>query len=308
MKRPGKNSARFITAGLILALLHCSGPQAPRELVIAHPQTLAAVPLSLMAEKPLAGYTIRLAPFTDHALAVAAFLRGESDLLYTGTSLGAAQATKGVRLWRTPVWGTASIVLRPGAAFSGKGALSALRGKRVALPFRGSPNDIQLRRLFEHHRIAAEIEYQPHLQAAASLLAGRIDAAVLPEPLASKLISEHRLLRLAELAALESQVFVDEAPSPMVSFFVTAQLPAEKLALLPELESRLSAALHVLHNDTPKIAKARAADFQVSPQVVVEGLRHTYFAMVPLKTAEARTRAFLRAAQLTRLPDNFFMP
>ncbi|MFZ5630366.1 MAG: ABC transporter substrate-binding protein [Spirochaetota bacterium] len=294
---------------LCLALVtHCTRPTATRELVIAHPEALAAVPLSLAAESPLAGEKIRLKPYTDHALAVAEFLRGESDLLFTGTTLGAMQAGRGVKLWRTLVWGTASIVLKPGDKPSAQPALAQLNGKRVALPFRGSPNDIQFRRLIEIQKVKPIIEYQQHAQAAASLLAGKVDAAILPEPLASKLIAQHGLARLAELSALEERALPTEAPAPMVSLFVGPQLSTEKMQRLPELERRLVDIVARVEKDPGAIAALYAQKFQVTHDVLREGLRYTHFALPEAGVARKRTASFLRAAGIAESGDTFFMP
>lgn len=303
---PGRVIAILI-AGVFL-LVNCTRPTATRELVIAHPEALAAVPLRLVAESPLAGEKIRLKPYTDHALAVAEFLRGESDLLFTGTTLGAVQAGKGVKLWRTLVWGTASIVLKPGAKPSAEPALAQLNGRRVALPFRGSPNDIQFRRLIETQKVKPTIEYQQHAQAAASLLAGKIDAAILPEPLASKLIAQHGLSRLAELSALEERALPAEAPAPMVSLFVGPQLSTEKTQRLPELERRLVDIMARVEKDPGAIAALYAEKFQVTNDVLREGLRYTHFALPEAAAARKRTAAFLRAAGLSEPGDTFFMP
>lgn len=308
VKLRGLLLTRALSVACLVLISDCSRPAATRELVIAHPEALAAIPLRLAAESPLAGEKIRLKPFSDHALAVAEFLRGETDLLFTGTTLGAMQAGKGVKLWRTPVWGTASIVLRPGLKSSGQPALPQLAGKKVALPFRGSPNDIQFRRLCETRRVTPVIEYQPHTQAAASLLAGKVDAAILPEPLASKLIAAHGLVRLAELAALEEQALAGEAPSPMVSLFVGPQLAAEKLKRLPELERRLTEIIARIEKDPEAIAKLHAQSFQVSVEVLREGLRYTHFAFPEAAAARKRTTAFLRAAGIPEPGDTLFLP
>jgi ABC-type nitrate/sulfonate/bicarbonate transport system substrate-binding protein len=297
-----------VFAVLVALFVACTRPTATRELVIAHPEALAAVPLSLAAESLLAGEKIRLKPYTDHALAVAEFLRGESDLLFTGTTLGAMQAEKGVKLWRTLVWGTASIVLKPGAKTSAQPALAQLNGKRVALPFRGSPNDVQFRRLIETQQSKPIIEYQQHTQAAASLLAGQIDAAILPEPLASKLIAEHRLTRLAELSALEEGILRTDAPAPMVSFFVGPQLSEAKLQRLPELERMLIAILKRIEKEPRAVARLFASRYQVTNEVLQEALRYTHFALPEAATARKRTVAFLRAAGISEPGAAFFMP
>lgn len=70
--------------------------------------------------------------------------------------------------------------------------LSALRGKRVAVPFRNDTPDIIFRRLLRAEKIAEDtmdLRFTGTSMEAAQLLAtGRIDAALLPEPAASAAI------------------------------------------------------------------------------------------------------------------------
>lgn len=246
-------------------------------------------------------------PFQDHALSMASFLRGEVDLLFTGTTLGAAQAQRGVQLWRTVVWGSASILTknRPGPG----PALEQLSGKKIALPFAGSPNDIQMQRLSQKSGVRWHSVYQPHLQSVASLLAGQIDATVIPEPIASKLVAEEKAYRLAALSDLEKKILTDdEAPAPLVSFFVKKDLSPDKRKALVRLEQELQAALTRLNQDPTATSRRYAQNYQVSPEVLAMGLQNTLFELPHSSLARKRTLAFLRAGGLVNIDDDFFIP
>ncbi len=291
-------------AVFIVLLAQCRPTTQESQLTIAHPETIAALPLQLAAKTNPA---IRLLPFTDHTLALAQFLRGEVDLLFTGTTLGASQASKGVRLWRTIVWGSASIITQANLKNS-PGDLKILQSKKVALPFAGSPNDIQLRRLCQKLQIIPRIEYHPHTQAAALLLKNKLDAIVVPEPLASRLVLEHGLFRLAELSALEADLLPQEAPAPMVSLFLHENIPSEKKALLTEVEKNLRQALVRLTSEAGDLAAQQAPVYQVSPTVLREGLKHTRFELPAEPMARQRTLAFLRFAGIEVDEERFFVP
>jgi len=291
---------------LVLTFFSCQQKVEPTALSIAHPSLLPALPVLLMAETP-GPVRLERRPFQDHALSMASFLRGEVDVLFTGTTLGASQRAKGVQLWRTVVWGSASILIRTEP--SAGDALEQLAGKKVALPFAGSPNDIQMQRLSRKSKIRWQSVYQPHLQSVASLLAGQIHATVAPEPLASRLVAEGKAYRLAVLSDLEKKILpTEEAPAPLVSFFVKSDLSPAKRKALTLLDQKLKQALQQLKDDSGALAEKYAESYQVSAPVLSEGLKHTYFDLPETSLSHQRTRAFLQAAGLENPDDSFFLP
>ncbi len=301
---PAVLRAALATAIFALVLVACR-PAGRVEFRIAHPEVLTALPLILAAES-LTDTPVQLQPFSDHGLALAAFLRGDTDLLMTGTTLGIAQANKGVRHWRTFVWGTASVIsLKPNIR-----QIADLRASTVALPFKGSPNDVQLRRILEKLGLEKSIviQYHPHMQAIALLLQGQVDAVVVPEPMASDLVLNRGARRVAVLAEEEKKLFGAAAPAPMVSLFVLKSMPAARAELLAELERRIHDQIELIQSQPGAVGTREAGRYRVTARVLIEAFKYTRFEWPAAADLRARTDAFLKAAEIPAPPPEFFLP
>ena len=78
----------LLTAGL-LAALAAAAAGAPTTVRILVPQSTSALPWLRLAEQdPLPGIDLRCELFLSHPQALALLLRGEADLMLTGTSQG----------------------------------------------------------------------------------------------------------------------------------------------------------------------------------------------------------------------------
>jgi len=161
--------------------------------------------------------------FSNHAQALALLLRGQADMVLTGTSQGWENHLDGGPLVMvdTGIWGVSSLIGRE-RRFNG---FADLRGKTVAVPFPGSPLDVQMRVLLEEAELDPsrdiQIVYSPPTQTAARLLNGLIDAAPLPEPLASNLVLRGGLHRLIQMKDAWAVVSGGDPLSPQVSLFAT---------------------------------------------------------------------------------------
>ncbi|MCS6984330.1 MAG: hypothetical protein NZM25_04255 [Leptospiraceae bacterium] len=312
MKSASPQESILVTKKFLLILLFffvsCKKTTEEKTLTLQYPNTLASLPLKMLVVQKHDGFSLKGEAFEDHALAVASLLRGELDLLFTGTSLGAMQADKGVRLFRTLVWGTASVVLAPkyqNAKIPTKEPWNFLKGKKISLPFEKSPNDLQLKRIEEKAQLKLQREYHPHVQAVSLLLADKLDGAVLPEPLASQLVLEKKLPRLGELAQWEEFLVGELAPSPMVSLFVSPTINDYKQRLLKELEAKIQENIRMIHEK--KEEALQVAQDNTSPQIAKEALRFTRFAILSKEDEWKKTRAFLEGAKI-KIGDSFFLP
>ena len=126
-------------------------------------------------ERSLAGADLQVEMFTNHAQALALLLRGDADLLLSGTSQGWQNRLDGspIVMIDTGVWALASLVGRDSSIRS----FGGLRGKQVALPFPGSPLDFQTRALLAHEGLDPDsdlsISYGPFAQSVSRLLAAQ---------------------------------------------------------------------------------------------------------------------------------------
>jgi NitT/TauT family transport system substrate-binding protein len=297
---------------LCIALLLSASSAAALEILV--PQSTSSLPLLLMAaEQPIAGADVHIETFLNHAQALALLLRGEADLLYTGTSQGWENRLGGspIVMIDTGVWGVSSLVGRD-AAIKG---FADLKGKRLALPFPGSPLDFQTRAILAHEGLDPErdltISYGAFAQSVPLLLAGKLDAAALAEPIATTAVKTKGLSRLA-LYADAWEKATGEAASPQVSLFASESwAKAHKDLLAAVVEAWRAATLRL--NDSPGDAFARfASALSTDAGTLEESADHTLFDVPTLSVNKARVLKYYQqvARDLPgpsrRLDDGFF--
>jgi ABC-type nitrate/sulfonate/bicarbonate transport system substrate-binding protein len=255
------------------------------------PQTTAALPFLLMASEGSApGLELTVGFFANHAQALALLLRGETDMLLSGTSQGWENRLDGspIVMLDTGVWGISSLV---GKDPSIK-AFADLKRKRLAIPFPGSPLDFQSRTLLSFEKIDPDkdltISYGPFAQSVQRLLVGQLDVAALPEPLATTVVRKNGLLRLVEYSQAWARLTGGDAQSPQVSLFSTEGYARGHAALIASLVSAWDAASSRVTASAAQTAAQFAAALTVDPGILEEATRHTLLA-VP-SPAENRTR------------------
>ena len=301
-----KLPTRRIAAHLLAIALFSSAaagftdsPPAPLRVLV--PATTAALPFLLMARDGGAadgvqgngsagGIELKVELFANHAQALAMLLRGEADLLLSGTSQGWENRLDGSRIVMldTGVWALASLVGRNPAI---KG-FADLKGKRLAVPFPGSPLDFQTRALLSFEKIDPSrdltISFGPFAQSLQRLLAGQLDAAALPEPLATLAVRKNGLRRLVEYSQAWARLTGGDGQSPQVSLFATEGWARDHAAVVTALVAAWDAASRKVAAAPGAAATAFAAALDVEPSILEEAARRTILA-VP-SPAENRER------------------
>ena len=298
LSSPGGFTVLFLCIALLVSV--SIGHSAARDIErirILVPQTTSALPFLMMArDHSLPGADIQVEMFANHAQALALLLRGDADLLLSGTSQGWQNRLDGspIVMIDTGVWALASLVGRDSSIRS----FADLRGKRLALPFPGSPLDFQTRALLAHQGIdpgkELSISYGPFTQSVARLLSGQIDAAALPEPIATSVSGRNGLLRLIEYSQAWAAMNGGDGRSPQVSLFSTeAFASSHGSLLLAVVEAWRESSRAVLAN--PAAAADRfAATLGLPPDVVKEATRRTFFEVPDLAQDESRVLAYYR--------------
>jgi NitT/TauT family transport system substrate-binding protein len=292
-----------------------SGAAARQPLTILVPQSTASLPFLLMAaDQAVPGAELRVQPFLNHPQALALLLRGEADLLYTGTSQGWENRLDGspIVTITTGIWGVSSLVVTKEAGVAG---FADLKGKRLALPFPGAPLDFQTRAILDSRGIDPDrditISYGPFTQSVPLLLSGRLDAAALPEPLATTVVKTKGLLRAATYAE-EWKRMTGEAESPQVSLFATERWVKGKAALLAELLDAWKAASARVNGSRKETAARFAAALSTDPAILEESLATTIFSVPDPAANRARVeRYYQQVARFFpgtagKLDDGFF--
>jgi NitT/TauT family transport system substrate-binding protein len=203
-----------------------AGADEGKRILILAPQSTASVPLILMArEDPIEGVDIVTELFINHPQALSRVLKGDADFIFTGTSTGWEHYLDGgpLVMLNTGVWGVSYLVGKDPAIRD----FSDLKEKRVALPFPGSPLDFQTRAILRKTGIDPEkdltLSYSPFTQSVPMLLMGQVDAAPLPEPLATDVTMNRGLLRLVDYKKAWAKVSGGNEYSPQVSLFALGE-------------------------------------------------------------------------------------
>ncbi len=291
----------------LLALLQVCAPaawpqgQTQARVRILVPQTTAALPFLVMAkEQSLPGTTLTVDFFANHAQALALLLRGDADLLYSGTSQGWENRLDGSRILMvdTGVWGISSLVGRD-PSLSG---FADLRGKRIALPFPGSPLDFQSRALLAFDGIDPDREvtlsFGPFAQSLQRLAAGQVDAVALPEPLATTAVRQAGMRRIVDYAKAWARLTGGDPLSPQVSLFVTEPYAAGHASLIASLVSRWREATSAVNADPDAASGQFAAALSVDEAILSEATRNTLL-VVPT-AAENRDRVLAYYGMVSR--------
>jgi ABC-type nitrate/sulfonate/bicarbonate transport system substrate-binding protein len=272
-------------------------PEQPGRLKILVPQSASSIPFLLLAdEDPLPGIDIQVETFLVHAQALALLLRGDADLLYTGTSQGWENRLGGspIVIVGTGVWGVSSLVGRDASI----ARPADLKARKVALPFPGSPLDFQLRYLLERSGLDPdrdlEISYGAFTQSLPRLMAGQLDAAALPEPQATAAVRQRGLVRLFRFADAWAAVNRGDPRSPQVSLFAAAGWAASHARTLTALVSAWRKETDTVTAD-PRTAAARsAAALSVDAGLLEESLGNTILSVPGFADHKARVLAYYR--------------
>ena len=278
---PGGLTVLLLCVALLVSV--SIGHSADRDQVtlrVLVPQTTSALPLLLLArDHSVPGVDLQVDTFVNHAQALALLLRGEADLLLSGTSQGWQNRLDGspIEMVDTGVWALASLVGRDPSIRS----FADLRGKRLALPFPGSPLDFQTRAILAHEDLDPQrdltISYGPFAQSVSRLLSGQIDAAALPEPIATTVVRRNGLLRLIEYSRAWARVSGGEERSPQVSLFATEQFVEAHRALIPQLVTAWRDASRQVAARPADAAALFASVLDIDPDILTEAVRRTLF-------------------------------
>jgi NitT/TauT family transport system substrate-binding protein len=272
-------------------------------LKVLVPQSTAALPFLRLAEKSLpAGVTLSCEIFLNHAQAMALVLRGDADLLFTGTSQGWENYLAGgpLVLIDTGIWAVSSMVGAPGSP--PLSSLGELAGKRVALPFPGSPLDFQTRYILAQRGLDPDrdlrIVYLAFGQSVPLLLKGQLDAAALPEPLATDLVLNRGLSRLLEYGQAWAEAFGGDPRSPQVSLFATRAFLKQNAGLVRRLVEAWAGASDEVARDPQGAARAHAAALDLAPEVVAKAAAQTLFWVPSAEENFRRVTEYYEAVKL----------
>jgi len=235
----------FQAIGIVLlaGLLGACGPGRPDPSVlrVAVPPNPNMVPLFVMMEQQ-EDLATELVPVPGVPELTAAMQGGQADAALFFSAAGAKLYNKGaladLRLWSVNVWRALYLVADPQV-----GGLDDLVGKKILASFPGGAPDLVMRAAMRQAGYDPDadftIEYLPSAQVKQMLLAGKGEAALLPEPQASALMVKAEAQGLALEAVADLQAGFEAAAwqaglIPLGATFTTQALlddPARRAAL-----------------------------------------------------------------------------
>jgi ABC-type nitrate/sulfonate/bicarbonate transport system substrate-binding protein len=292
LRAPGVLAMLVVSVGLLVSapLSHSDELVLTRVRVLV-PQSTSSLPFLLMArEHSITGIDLQVDFFLNHAQALALLLRGETDLLLSGTSQGWENRLDGspIVMIDTGVWGVSSLVGRDAAL----GSIALLKGKRLALPFPGSPLDFQSRALLAFDKIDPDkdltISYGPFPQSVQRLLAGRLDAVALPEPLATAVVKKNGLTRLVTYTRAWARLTGGDGGSPQVSLFSKEGFSRDHSQTIRAIVAAWSEASRIVTVNPSDSASRFSASLDTDPAILEEATRNTLLDVPSI--AENRTR------------------
>jgi NitT/TauT family transport system substrate-binding protein len=303
--RPCSPHTPFLVAAVCSALFTMAAVVAPAqtlEVRLLLPASNSSLPLLLIAEEdPIPGVDVRAQLYQNHAQALALLLRGEAQLLLTGTSQGWENYLSGspLEMIGTGVWGVSFLIGSKDCPPIE--SITDLAGKSIALPFPGSPLDFQTRFLLQHYGIKADRDlkliYSPPPQTAALLLKGQIDAAPLPEPLASQLVISQGLQRFLDYKQVWASTHGGDPKSPQVSLFTTRAFAAGNAELLQELVVAWREASEQIVKDPHEAARMFCELLGFSQAVIAQSIPNTLFCVPSPEENRDRVRAYYEAVR-----------
>ena len=160
-------------------------------------------------------------------------------------------------------------------------SFSDLEGKRIALPFPGSPLDFQTQYILKKKDINPEkdlfISYSPFSQTIPKLLKDQLDAAPLPEPLATNVIQSYGLIRLIDYKEAWAEVSGGNKLSPQVSLFSTEEFSLSRKFFLIQFNREWQKASQFVMNNPGSSAVMAKDHLSLSTDVIETAIKNTYY-------------------------------
>jgi len=194
---------------------------------------------------------------------------------------------------RTGVWGVSSII----GSDSGYTSIGDLKDKTIALPFPGAPLDVQMRYIFEKNGIDPDndlrIVYTPFPQAAGQIISGQVDAAPLPEPLATTVVAGKGLVRYVRVQDAWADVQSGDPLSPQVALFTTTESLSEVNSILPVLLSEWQETSDYVTEFPQQASDAHAEELGFPAGVVKTAIGNTIYRVTDSEDNKNRVLNYL---------------
>lgn len=258
-----------------LDTLVLAGPPAPPSLYLAHMARQEAL-------QPFAK-TVRFESWKSPDQLRAGVLSGNYQVAATPVNVAAMLHRKGVpvRLLDVTVWGILSIL----STDPGIGSIADLKGRELAVPFRGDMPDLVLTVLLHRAGLVpgrdVRITYVgTPFEGVQLFIARRVASVLLPEPASTAALMRGRALGLAPRRAIDLQeawakLVGGSGRIPQAGTLVQAKLAAERPELVAALRQGAQAAIAWIGASRADAARLGAELFGLDAEIVLQSLKST---------------------------------
>ena len=263
---------------VFLPLLFFCGEKKKRETIVIYvPATPASIPVLIAgSQMPNTSCVV----FKNHSQAHQLFLNKEVDILFTGLSVGLIFFEKNlqIRILNSYVTGVTHL-LTYGNKISN---FSQLKGKTIIVPFENSPIDELTRFFIEREGLVygkdIKVAYALPNGAKALLESGKNQAAPLPEPLVSVLLSKPGPVKYSfSYYDYYNKIAQNAKGYPQVAALLRADFSGEKKEYLEKLNYELRAAIQLTRENPDEAVRLTINQFGLSAEIMKKALARSVF-------------------------------
>jgi NitT/TauT family transport system substrate-binding protein len=269
-----------------------AGPPAPPTLYLAHLAQQEALATQVRS--------VRFEQWKSPDQLRAGILSGTYHVAATPVNVAANLYRKGVsvRLLDVTVWGILSVLTTEDAISS----LADLKGRDIAVPFRGDMPDIVLGVLLRKLGLVPGKDVRiiyvgSPFEGMQLLIARRINTVLLPEPASTAALMRGAgaglpIRRAVDVQEAWAQINGGPARFPQAGTIVQAQLADDRPELITALAGGIKTAVDWIAANPASAARLGADEFKLNPEIVARSLAATKMEAVPAKNARPAIEKF----------------
>jgi NitT/TauT family transport system substrate-binding protein len=242
------------------------------------PATPSSIPLAIAAEKlPNTKITI----FSDHSQASALFLKGETQILFTGLDVGMNfyKNKAPVVMLNSYVTGLTYLVTYGLKVNSFK----ELKGKSIYIPFEGSPIEEIVKFFIEKDGLAYKKDitpiYSPFPSSLELLKQGKAEIVALPEPFVTMASSIPNVYVSFGFKEYYEKLTGKKNGYPQVGAFAMKSWAINNIDYIKLLHAELAKAIELIKNDPQTAVKIAAPYFSFPQPVLLKAIGNTTFSL-----------------------------
>ncbi len=242
------------------------------------PATPTSVPLVIAAQKlPNTKITI----FTDHSQASALFLKGETQILFTGLDIGIKffKNKTPVVMLNSYVTGLTYLVTY-GAKVN---SFRELKGKNIYIPFEGSPIEEIIKFFVEKDGLIYKKDiipiYAPFASSFELLKSGKAEVVALPEPFVTMASNLPNVYISFGFKQYYEKLTGKKNGYPQVGAFTMKNWAINNLDYIKQLHKLLAEAIDLIQKNPQEAVKIAAPYFKFPQPVLLKSLDNTSFAL-----------------------------